>query len=103
MVILKAHQALPDEPCPCHPLHYGEELVPSHITFATLDGGNPIKVWREYRGLTVGAEAAGITLSELTQLLWNQKLSATPHIYAVGQPLDLALDGIGYFYDRILC
>ena len=21
----------------------GEELVPSHITFATLDGGNPIK------------------------------------------------------------
>ena len=79
----------------------GEELVPSHITFAILDGENPIKVWREYRGLTEQAlaEAAGITLSELSQILRSEKLSATPHIYAVGQALGLALDDIESFFD----
>ena len=29
-----------------------EELVPGEVTFALLDGENPVKVWREYRGLT---------------------------------------------------
>jgi len=30
----------------------GEELIPSAVTYAILDGANPIRVWREYRGLT---------------------------------------------------
>ncbi len=30
----------------------GEELVPSEVTYAILDGGNPVRVWREHRGLT---------------------------------------------------
>ena len=29
-----------------------EELVSGEVTFALLDGENPVKVWREYRGLT---------------------------------------------------
>ncbi len=29
----------------------GEELVPAEVVYALLDGGNPIRVWREYRGL----------------------------------------------------
>ena len=33
-------------------LEEGEELVPSEVTYAILDGANPIKVWRTYRGLT---------------------------------------------------
>ena len=27
----------------------GEELVPSEVAYAILDGENPIRVWREYR------------------------------------------------------
>jgi|GEM_PF-1857990 len=30
----------------------GEELIPSEITYALLDGANPVRVWREHRGLT---------------------------------------------------
>jgi hypothetical protein len=30
----------------------GEELAPSEVTYAILDGGNPVRVWREHRGLT---------------------------------------------------
>ncbi|MGB0386953.1 MAG: helix-turn-helix transcriptional regulator [Ardenticatenaceae bacterium] len=79
----------------------GEELVPSHITFAILDGENPIKVWREYRGLTEQAlaEAAGLTLSELSQIENSHQLSAIPHIYAVGQALGLAWNDIESFFD----
>ena len=29
-----------------------EELIPSEVTYALLDGENPIRVWREYRGFT---------------------------------------------------
>jgi hypothetical protein len=40
-----------------------EELIPAHVTYAILDGENPVKVWREYRGLTQQelATAAGIS------------------------------------------
>ena len=30
----------------------GEELIPSEVTYAVLDGLNPVRVWREHRGLT---------------------------------------------------
>ena len=30
----------------------GEELVPSEVVYALLDGENPIRVWRQHRGLT---------------------------------------------------
>lgn len=29
-----------------------EELIPAEVVIAILDGQHPIKVWREYRGLT---------------------------------------------------
>lgn len=32
----------------------GQELVPSEVVYALLEGANPIRVWREYRGLTQG-------------------------------------------------
>ena len=47
----------------------GEELIPAKIVYALLDGGNPIRVWREYRGLSQqGLAAAGISPSYLSQL-----------------------------------
>jgi hypothetical protein len=39
-----------------------DELIPSEVVYAILDGENAIKVWREYRGLSQEevAESAGI-------------------------------------------
>ena len=30
----------------------GEELVPAEVVYALLDGGNPIRIWREHRGMS---------------------------------------------------
>lgn len=48
----------------------GEELISSEVTYAILDGENPIRVWREYRGLSQRqlAEAAGISTPYLSQI-----------------------------------
>jgi DNA-binding XRE family transcriptional regulator len=48
----------------------GEELIPSEVTYKILDGANPVRVWREYRGLTPEqlAEAAAISAADLSQI-----------------------------------
>lgn len=30
----------------------GEEMIPSEVVYALVDGQNRVRVWREYRGLT---------------------------------------------------
>ena len=44
------------------------------VAFALLDGDNPIKIWRTYRGLTQAelAQRAGISVPYLSQIE-NQK------------------------------
>jgi len=47
-----------------------EELIPASVVNALADGGNPIKVWREYRELTQQkvAEEIGISIPFVSQL-----------------------------------
>jgi DNA-binding XRE family transcriptional regulator len=47
-----------------------EELIPAEYVNRMIDGENKIRVWREYRGLTVKAlaEAAGVTPAYLSQI-----------------------------------
>lgn len=56
-----------------------EELIPSEVVYALLDGQNPIKVWQEYRGLTQQqlAEAAGISVPYLSQLESGKRKGST--------------------------
>jgi DNA-binding XRE family transcriptional regulator len=74
----------------------GEELVPSKVVYAILDGGNPIKVWREYRGLTQQALAgmAGISASYLSQIESGKRTGTTAALSAIASALNLALDDI---------
>ena len=74
----------------------GEELVPSEVTYAILDGSNPIKVWREYRGLTQQAlaEQAGISAAYLSQLESGKRKGTTSALMAITDALNLALDDI---------
>jgi ribosome-binding protein aMBF1 (putative translation factor) len=48
----------------------GEELVPSEVTYAILDGANLVRVWREHRGMSRKrlAEASGLSASCLSQV-----------------------------------
>ncbi|MFL7793134.1 MAG: helix-turn-helix domain-containing protein [Anaerolineae bacterium] len=74
----------------------GEELVPSEVVYAILDGENPIKVWREYRGLTQRqlAEAVGISTPYLSQLKTGKRKGATEVLSATAEALGLSLDDI---------
>ena len=75
----------------------GKELIPSEVTYAILDGENPIKVWREYRGLTQHqlADAAGISKTCLSQIESGERTRHTDVLDAIAKALDLSLDDIG--------
>lgn len=47
-----------------------ETVIPGEITFAILDGGNPIRVWREYKKIKLNelAKIVGISASYLSQI-----------------------------------
>ena len=67
----------------------GEELIPSEVTYTILDGENPIRVWREYRGLTQQqlAEAAGISVPYLSQIESGKRKGSTDVLAAIAKVL----------------
>jgi DNA-binding XRE family transcriptional regulator len=72
------------------------EVIPSEVTFALLDGEQPIKVWREHRGLTQQqlATAAGISVPYLSQIE-NRRRTGTKEVLAViARALNVTLDDI---------
>jgi DNA-binding XRE family transcriptional regulator len=73
-----------------------DELIPAEVIFAILDGENPIKVWREYRGLTQQqlADAAGISKPYLSQIETGKRKGTTEILSAIVKVLDVSLDDV---------
>jgi DNA-binding XRE family transcriptional regulator len=73
-----------------------EELIPSEVVYALLDGQKPIKVWREYRSLTQRqlAEAAGISIPYLSQLETGKRKGSTKVLTLIAKTLRLSLDAV---------
>ena len=73
-----------------------EELIPSEVVYAILDGANPIRVWREYRGLTQQqlAEAAGISKPYLSQLETGKRTGTAEVLAAIARALNISLDDL---------
>ena len=73
-----------------------EELVPSDVVYAILDVCNPIKVWREHRGLAQHqvADAAGISIPYLSQLETGTRQGSTRVLSAIAKALGLLLDDL---------
>jgi DNA-binding XRE family transcriptional regulator len=71
-----------------------EELIPGEVVDALLDGGNPVKIWREYRGLTQqeAAEKAGISVPYLSQIETAKRKGSLEVISALAKALDVSLD-----------
>jgi DNA-binding XRE family transcriptional regulator len=74
----------------------GEELIPSEVTYAILDGENPIRVWREYRGMTQQqvAEKAGISKPYLSQLESGQRKGTTEVLSGLAKALGVSLEDL---------
>jgi DNA-binding XRE family transcriptional regulator len=77
-------------------IEQGEELVPSEVVYAILDGENPIRVWREYKGYTQKelAESAGISKPYLSQIETGKRTGTTEVLSAIASSLDLTIDDI---------
>ena len=76
----------------------GEELIPSHVIYAIIDGENPIKVWREYRGLTQQelAKTAVISPSYLSQIETGKREGTTAVLLSIARAMNLTLDDVVY-------
>ena len=73
-----------------------DELIPSEIVYAILDGENAIKVWRELRGISQQelAEKAGISVPYLSQLETSKRTGSLEVLSSVARALNLSLENI---------
>jgi transcriptional regulator with XRE-family HTH domain len=71
-------------------------LIPSEVTYALLDGANPVRVWREHRGLTQQqlAQAAGISVPYLSQIESGKRAGSTDVLAALARGLGRPLDDL---------
>jgi transcriptional regulator with XRE-family HTH domain len=72
------------------------ETIPSEVVYAILDGENPIKAWREHRGLTQQelADLAGISIPYVSQLETNKRKGSLEVLAAISRVLRVALEDI---------
>ena len=73
-----------------------EEIIPSEVVYALLDGANPVKVWREYRQMTQKqlAQAAEISAPYLSQIETGKRSGTTEALGALARALDVDLDDL---------
>lgn len=73
-----------------------EETVPAAVVDALLAGANPVKVWREYRGLTQDALAtrAGISKAYLCQIETGKRTGAMKTLRTVAESLGIQVDDL---------
>lgn len=73
-----------------------EEMVPSEVVDDLLAGAHPVKVWREYRGLTqdVLAAQAGISKAYLSQIETGKRTGAIKTLQTLARTLGVTVDDL---------
>lgn len=74
-----------------------DEIIPEDIVNQLLDGNNPVKVWRKYRGLTQEqlANAVGVTKQYIGQMEKGSQASGKLEtLRRVAEALSVDLDDI---------
>lgn len=71
-----------------------EELIPADVVDRLLDGENPVRVWRDHRGLSARdlAKAAGISASYLSQIESGARSGSFDTIKKIAAALRLTVD-----------
>jgi ribosome-binding protein aMBF1 (putative translation factor) len=73
-----------------------EELLPSAMVDAILDGQNRVRVWREHRGLTAAAlsKQAGIASAYLSQIETGKREGTVETYRKLAAALGITLDDL---------
>jgi predicted transcriptional regulator len=73
-----------------------DELIPSAVIDAILNGANAIKTWREYHKLSQHelAEKAGISVPYLSQLETSKRKGSLAVLSAIAKALQVSLDHV---------
>ena len=73
-----------------------DELIPSEVVYAILNGENPIKVWREFRGMSQQetAEKAGISVPYLSQLESRKRKGTLDVLSSIAKVLDVSIESL---------
>ena len=71
-----------------------EELVPAEVVDRLLDGDNPVRVWREYRGLSAAdlAKECGVTAAAISQIESGKRQSSVTLLKKIARTLKVDLD-----------
>ena len=71
-------------------------MIPSEVTYAILDGANPVRVWREYRGFTqqVLADQAEISTPYLSQIESGKRTGTAAVLGRLAAALNLDIDDL---------
>ncbi|HEY8577649.1 MAG TPA: helix-turn-helix transcriptional regulator [Devosia sp.] len=73
-----------------------EELIPSPLADRIIDGESPLRVYREFRGLTQAALAAasGVTRVQIAEIEAGRKSGSVETVRKLAQALDVTLDDL---------
>lgn len=73
-----------------------DELVPAEFADRIIDGENPVRVWREFRGLSIKelASNAEISAAFLSQIEGGSREGSITTMKALAKALSLALDDL---------
>ncbi|MEX6506907.1 helix-turn-helix domain-containing protein [Jiella sp. M17.18] len=73
-----------------------DEFIPAEMVDRILEGEPKIKVWREYRGMTVGelASAAGVDQSELSAFEPRPQEAPRPALERIAKALRVDLEDL---------
>jgi DNA-binding XRE family transcriptional regulator len=71
-----------------------DELVPAEIVNRILEGENALRVWREYRGLTIKqlAEKAKVSAPFVSQIESGQREGSVETLRKIAEALKVSLD-----------
>ncbi|WP_298200346.1 helix-turn-helix transcriptional regulator [Novosphingobium sp.] len=73
-----------------------DELLPSAFAHRLIDGESPVRVWREYRGLTqvALAEMSGVNRVQITNIESGTKTGSVETLRKLADALRVSLDDL---------
>lgn len=71
-----------------------EIMIPSEVTFAILEGTNPIRAWREYKHIKMDelAKKVGISSAYLSQIENNKRNPTIDTLKNIAKELDIEVE-----------